>query len=201
MNKKTFVITGANSGLGRGAALLLAKRGANVVMLCRNHERGEAARSEIIAQSGNPDVELILADLGSQHSVRSFVRQFKQSHDQLHGLLNCAGILRPQRHVTEDGLETMFAVNYLGHFLLTNLLFEPLQAGSPSRVITVSGSGHKVGVEGGQSAAIDFDDLQGDKNFDIQKASKQDVCIWIVPRFLVANQPSAGMADEHQTIE
>jgi len=160
MNSKTYVVTGANSGLGWGSALLLAQMGANVVMLCRNRQRGEAALAEIRRRSGNPNVELILADLTSQASIRRFVEIFNSRYNKLHGLLNCAGIATFHRRVTSDGLEVKFATEYLGHFLLTNLLVDALKAGAPSRVVTVSGEDHR-------GVTIDFDDLQGERSWNV----------------------------------
>jgi len=145
-----YIVTGANSGLGWGSALLLANMGANVVMLCRNRQRGEVALAEIRQRSGNPNVELILTDLASQASIRRFVETFESRHDKLHGLLNCAGIATFHRRVTPDGLEVKFATEYLGHFLLTNLLVDALKAGAPSRVVTVSGEDHRGVTIGGQ---------------------------------------------------
>lgn len=188
MREKIFIVTGANSGLGKASALALAKKNANVVMLCRNREQGKAALAEIHQQSGNQNVELIQADLSSMESVRQFVATFKNRYNKLHGLLNCAGIIFLKRQVTFDGLETMFATNYLGHFLLTNLLFDSLKAGAPSRVVTVSGSGHKAGVEVGKAATIDFDDLQGEKHFSFLKASKQAVLAKILFTYELARK-------------
>ena len=144
-----YIVTGANSGLGKASAL--AQMGANVVRLCRNKQRGEATLlAEIRRRSGNPNVELILADLTSQASIRRFVETFESRHDKLHGLLNCAGIATFHRRVTPDGLEVKFATEYLGHFLLTNLLVDALKAGAPSRVVTVSGEDHRGVTIGGQ---------------------------------------------------
>ena len=168
MNDKTYIVTGANSGLGKASALALAQMGANVVMLCRNRQRGEMALADIRQRSGNPNVDLILADLTSQASIRRFVETFESRHDKLHGLLNCAGIATFQRQVTADGLEVKFATEYLGHFLLTNLLADTLKAGAPSRVVTVSGEGHRGGT-------IDFDNLQGEKSWNAVRHGEQVV--------------------------
>lgn len=188
MEGSIVIVTGANSGLGKASAVALAQMGANVVMLCRDRQRGEAALAEIYERSGNQNVELILADLSSQQSVREFAETFKSRHDKLHALLNCAGVQLLKRQVTADGLETMFATNYLGHFLLANLLFDSLKAGAPSRMVTVSGRGHKAGVEGGRAATIDFDDLQGEKHFSFPKASKQAVLAKILFTYELARR-------------
>ena len=124
-----------------------------VVMVCRDPGRGEAARSEIIAATGNHAVELLLADLSSQQSIRRLVRNFTSAHDRLDVLVNNAGMSLPTRQVTVDGIETVFATNHLGPFLLTNLLLPMLTASAPARVVTVSS-----GVQA--MAKMDFDDLQ-----------------------------------------
>jgi NAD(P)-dependent dehydrogenase (short-subunit alcohol dehydrogenase family) len=108
-------------------------------------------------------------------------------HDTLHGLLNCAGIRVLNRQVSKDGLELMFAVDYLGHFLLTNLLVDALKADVPSRVVTISGSGHKEGVEG-PAGHIDFDDLQGEKSFKAGKAARQVVLAKILFTYELARR-------------
>jgi NAD(P)-dependent dehydrogenase (short-subunit alcohol dehydrogenase family) len=144
-------------------------------MLCRSKASAESARAELVEASGNPNVDLILADLSSQGSIRKFVEAFTHKYGALTGIANCAGIRVLNRQVTEDGIELMFGTEYLGHFLLTNLLADALIAGAPSRVVTISGEGHKAGVEGKTGASIDFDDLLGEKKFNVYKASKQVV--------------------------
>ena len=134
---KTILVTGASSGIGRAAAQYLAKLGARVVVVCRNEQRGEPALHDIRQRSGNPSVELLTADLGSQEQTRELARQFSQSHDRLDVLINNAGLFLSKRTVTDDGIETTFAVNHLAPFLLTNLLLDALKVSSPSRVITV----------------------------------------------------------------
>ena len=178
---KVAIVTGANSGLGWGSALLLAQMGANVVMLCRNRQRGEVALAEIRQRSGNPNVELILADLTSQASIRRFVEIFNSRYNKLHGLLNCAGIATFHRRVTPDGLEVKFATEYLGHFLLTNLLVDALKAGAPSRVVTVSGDDHR-------GVTIDFDDLQGERSWNVVRHGKQVVLAKILFTYELARR-------------
>ena len=121
MENKICVITGANSGIGKLTAIELAKKGATVVMVCRNETKGIPAQKEIIELSANESVHLMIADLSSQKSIRQFVSDFKQQYKQLHILINNAGAVFAKRMVTEDGLEATFATNHLGYFLLTNL--------------------------------------------------------------------------------
>jgi NAD(P)-dependent dehydrogenase (short-subunit alcohol dehydrogenase family) len=159
MRGKVAMVTGANSGMGKEIALALAGKGANVVMVCRDPDRGESARAEVQQTTGNSAVELLVADLSSQQSIRNLVREFATRHDKLNVLVNNAGVLLPKRLETVDGVETVFATNHLGPFLLTNLLLPVLTAGAPSRIVTVSSS-----VEG--MGKIDFDDLQSAKSYN-----------------------------------
>jgi NAD(P)-dependent dehydrogenase (short-subunit alcohol dehydrogenase family) len=166
MEGKICLITGANRGIGRAAALGLAKLGATVVLVCRDAGRGRQARDEIRAESGNPAVDLLVADLASQRAIRHLAAEFKTRYSELHVLINNAGLTKRERVLTEDGLEMTFAVNHLAPFLLTNLLLDRLQASAPARIINVSSMVHKWG-------AIDFDDLQGESGYDMDKAYNQ----------------------------
>lgn len=136
----TYVVTGASSGLGKESAVLLARSGANVVMLCRDEQKGQLALKEIVERSSNPHIDLIIADLANSESLTRFAAEFGRRHQRLHGLLCCAGVRTYNRRVNCDGLEVMFATEYLGHFILTNLLLPQLIAGAPSRVVTVTGA-------------------------------------------------------------
>ena len=155
---KVTMVTGANAGMGKEIARALAKMGATVVMVSRDLGRGEAARAEVQAQSGNDAVELLLADLSSQQSIRHLVQEFTARHTQLHVLVNNVGVTLPRRSVTVDGLETVFATNHLAPFLLTNLLLPVLKASAPARVVTVSSGAHSMGK-------INFDDLQSEQSY------------------------------------
>ena len=135
---KTCLVTGANAGIGKATARGLAKMGATVVMVCRSRERGEVALAEITRESGNDSVFLLLADLSSQTAIRNLAADFTAAYPRLHVLINNAGIIAKRRTLTEDGLETQFAVNHLAYFLLTNLLLETLKASAPARIINVS---------------------------------------------------------------
>ncbi|MFX0067059.1 MAG: SDR family oxidoreductase [Candidatus Hermodarchaeota archaeon] len=163
MNGKISLITGANSGIGKETAIELAKMDSTIIMVCRNQERGEVAREEIMRQSCNDKVDLLLADLSSQNSIRQLVTEFKEKYSQLHVLVNNAGLWMINRVLTVDGLETTFAVNYLGHFLLTNLLLDVIISSAPSRIINVSSWGEMFGT-------INFDDLQGEKKYGRMRA-------------------------------
>ena len=153
---KVCVVTGANRGLGKATSMGLAKLGATVVLVCRDKEKGEAAKSEIQQATGNYDVELLLCDLSVLKSVRDSARAFNLMHAELNILVNAAAIYVPRRTVTADGLESMFVTNYLGPFLLTNLLLESLKSNTPSRIITLSAP---------STTKIDIENLQGEKHF------------------------------------
>jgi NAD(P)-dependent dehydrogenase (short-subunit alcohol dehydrogenase family) len=135
---RVCLVTGANSGIGRETARGLARLGAHVVMACRNAERGEAARAQIAADTGNPQLELAVVDLASQPSIRTFARAFSERRSALHVLVNNAGIWSETRRVGPDGIELVWATNMLGYSLLTSSLLEPLRRGAPSRVVNVA---------------------------------------------------------------
>lgn len=145
MTGKTCIVTGANAGIGKETALGLAKLGATVVMVCRDRERSEEALREIKQTSANDRVELMLCDFSSQNSIRRFAQDFKLRHQRLDVLVNNAGVVLRVRSMTEDGLESTFAINHLGYFLLTNLLLDVLKASAPSRIVSVASTAHKFG--------------------------------------------------------
>ena len=155
MEDKICIITGANSGIGKATALGLAKMNAVVVMLCRSKDTGEIAQKEIISESGNKKVDLLLCDLSSHEQIRKFVSEFKQKYQNLHVLINNAGVMASKRKLSVDGFEMNFAVNHLAPFLLTNLLLDVLKKSTPSRIVNVSSGAHRM-------AKIDFDDLQSE---------------------------------------
>jgi NAD(P)-dependent dehydrogenase (short-subunit alcohol dehydrogenase family) len=166
MKDKVVMVTGANSGIGKAVSLALAKMGATIVMVARNKERGEAARSEIIRKSQNSSVDLLLADLSSLESVRQLATVFREKYPKLDVLINNAGLFNQRRRVTADGYENTFATNYLASFLLTNLQLDLLKASAPSRIINVSSVGHYNGH-------IHFDDLNLEKDYGGWKAYGQ----------------------------
>lgn len=169
MQGKICIVTGANSGIGKVTATELARRGATVVMACRSQARGAAAAVEVRQESGSDKVSVLACDLSSSASVRQFAAAFRRQFDRLDVLVNNAGMYFYDRQVTAEGLEMTFAVNHLGHFLLTNLLLDLLKAGAPSRVVTVSSGAHTMG-------RLDLDDLQNAKGrfrgFSVYSESK-----------------------------
>ncbi|KAG7234024.1 hypothetical protein INR49_005986 [Caranx melampygus] len=145
LDGKTVLITGANTGIGKETSRELARRGARVVMACRDLTRAERAAEEIRRTTGNGNVVIRHLDLASLYSVRQFAKDFLDSEDRLDILINNAGVMMCPKWLTEDGFETQLAVNHLGHFLLTNLLLPKLKSSTPSRVVNVSSIAHKGG--------------------------------------------------------
>jgi len=163
MQNKICLVTGANSGIGKETALALAEKGATVVMICRDQARGEAARQEIIEQSGNNAVDLLIADMSSQQSIRQVAAKFQQKYDALHVLVNNAGAAFRGRQESVDGVELTFALNHLGYFLLTDLLLETIKVSAPARIVNVASDAHK-------GANFDLDDVQLTKKYALFKA-------------------------------
>jgi len=166
MANRVCVVTGASSGIGKETAKKLAELGATVVIVCRNQKRGEKAMSEIIGAGADAPAELLVADFTSLDAVRAGAKEFLEKHDSLHVLVNNAGGVHVTRSVTADGFETTFQVDYLSHFLLTNLLLGLLKKSAPSRIINVSSASHYRGH-------LDFDDLQMKKGYGVMKAYSQ----------------------------
>lgn len=158
MAGKVCVITGSNSGIGKETALALAEMGATVVMVVRNQEKGQNALDEIMTKTGNHSISLMLCDMSSMTSIRSFAAELKKRYTHLDVLINNAGAEFVKRQVTSEGFEQTFAVNYLAPFLLTYELLDLLKASAPSRIINVSSGLAKNGK-------IDFNDLQNEKNY------------------------------------
>ena len=185
MQGKVCLITGANSGLGKATALGLANMGATVVLVCRDQSRGEAAQAEIKAQSGNESVDLLLADLASQTSIRQLADEVKARYPRLHVLVNNAGVMPSKRTMTADGLEANFAINHLGPFLLTNLLLDVLKASAPSRIVFVASQ---------VLSALDFDDLQSEKHFGMNSTyGKSKLCNILITQELAKRLEGTGV--------
>ncbi len=166
MQGKVCIVTGANSGIGKATSLGLAQMGATVVMVCRDRTKGEEAQNEIKTKSGNDAIDLLLAELSSQDSIRQLVENFQQHYMQLDVLINNAGGVNLSRRDTVDGFEMTFAVNYLAPFLLTNLLLDKLKASAPARIVNVSSESHESGY-------IKMDDLQLEKKYRLMRAYGQ----------------------------
>ena len=152
---RTYLVTGANSGVGLETSRQLVRQGAHVVMACRRVESGEAAAASMAGERGS--TEVMKLDLGSLDSVRQFAAAFLERHDRLDALVNNAGGASFSLEHTADGFEQMFGVNHLGHFLLTEQLLDVLKASAPSRIVILSSVVHAG--KPGKRIAIQFDDL------------------------------------------
>jgi NAD(P)-dependent dehydrogenase (short-subunit alcohol dehydrogenase family) len=158
LSGRVFVVTGGNSGLGLETARELSRKGAHVVIACRDGARGAAAVQDVKASVPKASVETMALDLANLASVRSFAADFQGRHRQLHGLCNNAGVMALPQRKTADGFEMQLGTNHLGHFALTGLLLETLLATPGARVVNVSSSAHRIG-------RIQFDDLHGERRY------------------------------------
>lgn len=181
MAGRVVMVTGASNGIGRSIALGLARVGATVVMVCRNRERGKAAQGWISDLAGDVRLDLLVADLSSQGQVHMLARDFLDKYDRLDVLVNNAGVLMGHRSVTDDGLETTFAVNHLAYFQLTALLSDRLIETAPSRVVNVASIAHERG-------RLRFDDLQGEKRYGAVRAYAQSKLANIVFTYELARR-------------
>ncbi len=169
LTNKTIIITGANSGIGKAAAIQLATLGATVVMACRSAERGAKALADVRQAANSQRVELLRVDMASQASVRGFVEEFSSRHQRLDVLIHNAANFdhsQTQPVLTEDGVETVFATNHVNIFLMTQLLLDMLKSSAPSRIITVASQGLMTYP----FLDIEFDNLNGQKKFSMQHA-------------------------------
>lgn len=176
LHEKVCVLTGANSGIGKETAKELARRGARVVMVCRDEARGREAREEIeatafqAAPSREDTVDLYVADLAVQEEVYALAERLRADYERLDVLINNAGVFLEERQETPDGIEATFAVNHLAPFLLTHLLLSRLRetAGrvGEARVVTVSSEAHR-------GARIQFDDINAEESYNPLQAYAQ----------------------------
>jgi len=166
MRGRVCLVTGATSGIGKATAHALATKGASVLLVGRDPQKGEATAREIREATANEDVEFLRADLCSQAAIRELADRVLAEHDRLHVLLNCAGAFFRDRRVTIDGLEMTFALNHLAYFLLTRLLLDLLQGTAPARIVNVTSGAQSMG-------RINFEDLQGERRYRGQAAYNQ----------------------------
>jgi NAD(P)-dependent dehydrogenase (short-subunit alcohol dehydrogenase family) len=162
MDGKVVLITGANSGIGKEAAVELARRGAVVLMTARNELRGGQALAEVRrrARVGDDRVQLVPLDLAKFRSVRECAATVLERADRLDVVACNAGAILSDRRVTEEGFEMTFGANHLGHFLLTQLLLERLLAGEPGRVVVTSSLAHRL------AGGLSFADLQHERSYN-----------------------------------
>jgi NAD(P)-dependent dehydrogenase (short-subunit alcohol dehydrogenase family) len=148
------MVTGATGGIGKAAARELARQGAELVLVARDRQRGEAVVEELMRESGNPEIELLCADFASLAHVRGLARDFLAGARPLHVLLNNAGAVFATRQETGDGHEATLAVNHLAPFLLTNLLLPRLLGSRSARIVNVASDAHRF------AGPLDFGNLQ-----------------------------------------
>ncbi len=164
LSSKTILITGATSGIGLEASVVLARAGARLTMIGRDPARTAAAVAQVKERAGGSSrVDSLLCDFSSQASIRKLAADFSASHQRLDILINNAGAVNVERRLTEDGIESTFAVNHLGYYLLTRLLLNLLVKSAPSRIVNVASQGHYSGT-------LDFDDLGFQRGYSIMKA-------------------------------
>ena len=149
---KTFVITGANTGIGKITAGDLARRGAHVIIACRTPSKAQPVIEAIKKDSGNDRVELVTLDLGDLASVRTAAAAIIAKNVPIHGLINNAGLAA--RGTTKDGFELTFGTNHLGHYLFTRLLLDRLKEAGTARIVNVSSNSHY------RAKSIDWDAQQ-----------------------------------------
>jgi len=149
---KTILVTGATSGIGLEASVLFARKGATVVMVGRDGKKTESCVALVKERSGSQAVRSLLCDFTRQADIRKLAAEVLQTCPQIQVLVNNAGTVFPERTLTPDGIESTFAVNHLGYFLLTNLLLERIVQSAPARIVNVASQGHYRGT-------LDFDDL------------------------------------------
>ncbi|MBU4255365.1 MAG: SDR family NAD(P)-dependent oxidoreductase, partial [Acidobacteria bacterium] len=178
---KTIIITGSNSGIGKEAAVILAKQSHTVVMLSRPGEKSVQAREEIISRSRSQNVFLIPADLSEPDSIREAVDFIKKSHPVVDVLVNNAGIYHVKREETSKGIEVSFAVNFLAPFMLTRLLLENVEASGNGRIINVVSELYRKG-------SIDADDPLREKRYKGQMAYANAKRACVMDTFALADK-------------
>ena len=165
MPNKVIVLTDATSGIGKSLAVELAKTGETVVIVAHDAEHGKAMIGEVGLAAPDAKIDLQLSDLSILSSVRNLAEILKSRYPVIDVLINNASVYTKKRVATVDGLEEMFAANYLGPFLLTNLLLEPLQAAAQE-----NGSARVLNITAPSTIPLNFDDLQSEGSFSASKA-------------------------------
>ncbi len=161
--KKTAIVTGANSGMGKATTLALMNKDYHVIMACRSQSRGQRALDEVTKQARSGSSDLYICDLSSLTSIKEFSDQVHQNFNGLDLLINNAGVILTSRQETAQGFEMQLGVNHIGHFYLTNLVLDLLQEKSPARIVNVSSGAHKAGK-------INFNDIHMEKGYGTFKA-------------------------------
>lgn len=192
MSRKVCLITGANAGIGKAAAIQLAEQGCRVILACRDPQRGQAALAEVARQSGSPEIELLTVDLSLQSSIRQCAQAFHARHAVLDVLIHNAAdfdIARTRRELTAEGVERVWATNHLGPVLLTDLLREPLRRAGQGRVITVASQGLVMHP----FLRVDLDDPGfARRRFSVARAYYQSKLAQVMYTFWLAEQLRDG---------
>jgi NAD(P)-dependent dehydrogenase (short-subunit alcohol dehydrogenase family) len=181
LDQQTILITGSTDGLGRQTALALARQGAKVLLHGRDRERAERTAADIGHRTQNDQLEFYVADLSALEEVRRLASEVEERNDRLDVLVNNAGIGRmgTERSVSRDGYELTLAVNYLSHFLLTELLLPLLRRSAPARIVNVASVGQ---------APIDFDDPMLEREYEGFRAYRQSKLAQIIFTFELAER-------------
>jgi dehydrogenase/reductase SDR family protein 13 len=148
---KTYIVTGANTGIGKVSAKELARRGARVVLACRSKAKTDPVIEEIKQETGNDQIGFVALDLSDLSSVRKCAEELLASEPKIHGLINNAGLVAKRGASTKDGYQMTFATNHLGHYLLTRLLLDRMKQTGDARIVNVSSQSHY------QAKRIDWD--------------------------------------------
>lgn len=164
--QKVALVTGANIGLGYQTTRAFAAKEIEVVMACRNLEKAQAARQQILAEIPSAKLKVMVLDLADLESVKTFAAEFMAQYSQLDLLVNNAGLMMPPRQTTKQGYEIQFGVNYLAHFLLTSLLLPTMEHTPHSRIVSLASMAHRWGD-------LYFDDLNWEKSYHKQKSYGQ----------------------------
>jgi NAD(P)-dependent dehydrogenase (short-subunit alcohol dehydrogenase family) len=163
MTNKLCVITGANSGIGFETAKALAKKGAYIVMVCRNEDKAIEAKNQILETVPDAGIAIVLCDFSIQKEIRTAADEIISRYKKIDILINNHGFIASERTETVDGLEETFAVNHIGYFLFTNLLLDNIKAAKKGRIVNVASDAHRAGE-------FDPDNLQLEDNFSSMKA-------------------------------
>ena len=186
MQGKTVVITGATSGIGAVAAERLAEKGATILFIARDRARAEATLQRLAARSNAPH-RFYEADLSRLAEMKRVGAQIAGDSPRVDVLINNAGAMFSSRRVTADGLEMTFALNHMSYFVLTAALLDKLKASAPARIVSTASAAH-------QGAKLDFDDLQGEKNYSGFRAyGRSKLCNILFTRELTRRLQGTGV--------
>ncbi len=158
MTGKICIVTGANSGVGKETSRKLVKQGAHLVMVCRNEAKAKAAREELLKSSPGATIDIYIADMAVIADVKKVADEILNNYERINLLVNNAGAHLMKREKSVDGYEMNFAVNYLGGFLLTNLLIDRIKLSAPARIVNVASEAHRIG------SYLKFEDFQSENS-------------------------------------